>query len=347
MAGLGLFLCCCDDCPTCPKEPGPPPFGHYRLYAISGWNPNGLLMSIDVPADTIVDSVRVTHNADFICVTPDGENLLVRGPDGIYRYSTRDLSYLGWLDRFGYYYFDGGDGYGIFTDGSFIHFIDPATLLPTDSLNIGVDLGYLDTVANQFFAGARTGATIYQVDCNTRTLVDSFVPPFAGGVTALAYNRLTDELYYLIFVSSYYSYFVQYDCDGDSVISKTYVTHATGDVAVSPDCKRVYMTDGGNGMLFVVPPGNIWVFDGITDKVVDWIAPFSAETRKWLEPYFGEFLITPDNRRAYVGAARSSGGPLTLPVVDLERNIIIKTLVPDSLLWRNGVGLVALGPIPK
>ncbi len=349
MAGLGLFLCCCDDCPTCPK-PQEPVLGHYRIYGFDGIQ--GLLMSIDTPADTVVDSIRVNYNGDFIFVTPDGNRLLVMYNDNytnrIEVYSTIDLAHIGTLDQPGFYYFDGGDNYGLCNSGSDgkIYFIDPNSLLPIDTINRAAGQGYLDTVINQFFAAA-AGGKIYKIDCNTRTLVDSFTNLYGGNVWSPAYNRLTNDIYYFTFISSYYSYFVQYDCDGDSVIDKTILTQATGGISISPDCRRVYMTDGGNGMLGTFPPGEIWVFDALTNRPLTWIAPYNVASGRRLRTTFGQIVITPDNNRAYIGAAISAGGPVPLPIIDLNTNRIIKTVFFFFLRANIGAMTLAIGPVPN
>ena len=64
-----LGLSCDRDCNVCPEEP--PSAESYRLYAVSGLNPEGLLMSIDVPADTIVESTG------SISITPDGKTIYI------------------------------------------------------------------------------------------------------------------------------------------------------------------------------------------------------------------------------------------------------------------------------
>ena len=107
------------------------------------------------------------------------------------------------------------------------------------------------------------------------------------------------------------------------------------------------MTDGGNGMLGTIPQGQIWVFDALTNRVLTWIPNYNIETGRRLLPLFGQVVITPDNNRAYIGAAESSGGPIPLPVIDLNTNRIIKTVFSDTLNGNIGAITVAIGPVPK
>ncbi len=349
MISMIIWASCDNDCPTCPKEPQPPSAGHYRLYAFNGMSANGLLMSIDVPADTIVDSVRLDYSGADIFVTPDGQRLLVmriyNSTTAMEIYRTSDLAHLGTSDQYGYYYFDGGDNYAIFA-GSSVCFIDPATLVPIDTVIQADMTGYLDTVANQFFVEG-ANATIYKIDCQTRSIIDSFPNMYGGNIMDLAYNRLTNDIYYFTQVNYYLTKFVQYSCDLDSVMSVTFLSGWSGDIALSPDCKRVYVTDGGNGMLGVMPPGQIWVFDAMTHNVLAWIPNYNATTGKVIPSLFGQFLITPDNQRAYIGEPWGGGGASPVPVVDLNTNRIIKTIVPDTQSFEMGATFLVLGKAPE
>ncbi|SYZ71983.1 exported hypothetical protein [Candidatus Zixiibacteriota bacterium] len=352
VASMVLLFSCERHCVDCPKEPEPPPSGKYRLYAFNAMSANGLLMSIDIPADTIVDSVRLDYSGNFIFVTPDGERLLVTHYNNDYTnaieiYRTRDLAHMGTSNQYGFYYFDGTDNYGILVDG-IIQFIDPLTLSPVDTIFKSVRWdGYLDTVSNEFFAIADSAMTIYRIDCSDRMVTDSFSNLYGRNIMKLAYNRLTNDIYYFTKISFDLALFVQYSCDFDSVMSVTSLYGSTGAIAISPNCKKVYVTDGGMGMLGVIPPGQIWVFDALTHNVEAWIPDYNGATGKSILPLFGQFIITPDDDRAYIGEAEGAGGASAIPVVDLGINRIIKTVVPDSQSFMLGATAIALGPIPK
>jgi len=88
ICGFFIYLSCCDDCPTCPADPVTE-LGNYRLYAVDGLFQ--FLMSVDVPADTIVDSIRLDYYPSEVFVTPDGSKLIVMGGGGLV-YNTSDLS---------------------------------------------------------------------------------------------------------------------------------------------------------------------------------------------------------------------------------------------------------------
>jgi DNA-binding beta-propeller fold protein YncE len=353
-----VALTCDEDCPVCPKEPEPVPVEHYRLYAISGLNPEGLLMSIDVPADTVVDSVRVDYNSEGLFVTPDGERLLVLryldvAPyNRVEIYSARDLSLIGNSDRYGAYFFDGGDNYGILQTSD-IFFIDPVTLQPIDSILTPAPLGYigfLDTVTNRFFVPVdlSAGGKVYVIDCIGRTLTDSiFDLPGGNNVIGLAYNWLTDDLYYFTRLYSGWSQFIQFDIETDTVLVTIDIVGSTGGISITPDGKTIFMTDGGNCMLGYVPMIPIWVINSLTNRPIAWIAPFVYPAGEQLSPCIGgSVVITPDMTRAYLDAPMSAGGTPPIPVIDIKTNQIIKTIFPQSMAWTHGAAHVALGPVP-
>jgi len=57
---IGVFLSCDKDCPVCPEDNTGEP-GNYRLYVLDTYN--RFILSIDTPADTIVDSTRIDYLA--------------------------------------------------------------------------------------------------------------------------------------------------------------------------------------------------------------------------------------------------------------------------------------------
>ena len=77
-------------------------------------------------------------------------------------------------------------------------------------------------------------------------------------------------------------------------------------------------------MLDYIPSGNITVFDAESHQPEIFIPNFNFTTQEWVDPIMGKIILTPDNRRAYIGAGFSSGGSGPLEVVDLQKNKIIK-----------------------
>ena len=350
ICGFFIYLSCCDDCPTCPADPVTE-LGNYRLYAVDGLFQ--FLMSVDVPADTIVDSIRLDYYPSEVFVTPDGSKLIVMGGGGLV-YNTSDLSLVETSIGGGYYYFDGSDNYGVLTAQN-LYFIDPVSLTPFDSVeHLGYvlesdNLGqyFLDTLTDRFFETVfrledSTNA-VYKFDCQTRTLIDSIIfAPNLGKFLNIAYNWLTNDLYIISSYGSYYSLFYQYDMDADSIVSTSPIMlrWATGSIAVSPDGTRVYMTDGGHGMFGEYPIHPIWVIDALTHQPISWIPPY--DSTGIVRPYFGQIVLTADDRWAYIGSNSSSGGGVPIVVVDRQENKIVRQISPYPAFDSR----IAIGPIP-
>jgi len=342
ICGFFINLSCCDDCPTCPGDIEPPPLGNYRIYVLDGWN--GFMMSIDTPADTVVDSIRLDYNGYGIFATPDGEKLLVTktGESSMSIYDASDLSYIGSSPRYGDYFFDGGDNYGICTSfpDEKTYFIDPVSLMPIDSIEQWGYYSFLDTVINVFFIAGESA--FYRIDCVNHELIDSIRIP-ERSTSEIAYNRCTNDLYF--FESDlYWSYFHQYSIDAGAIVQTTYITKGGGGIAISPDCSLLYITESGNGMLAYVPSGNIMVFNTKSHLMKLTIPNFNFTTQVWVAPFMGEIILTPDDRRAYIGAGVSSGGGVPLEIVDLQENEIIKTI--DPYLGFDATSIV-LAPVPN
>ncbi len=95
-----LFQSCDKDCPVCPKDDTGEP-DNYRLYVINEWY--NTLISIDTPADTVIDSISLGYNSYGLYLTPDGNKLLVGNGDTrqMEVYNTTDLSHIESIDQYG------------------------------------------------------------------------------------------------------------------------------------------------------------------------------------------------------------------------------------------------------
>lgn len=345
-----LYLSCCEDCPTCPDEPTPPPLGHYRLYAHAA--SHKFIMSVDTPADTIVDSIRVDYYGYGIFLMPDGNRLLVTNTEDFRMeiYSASDLSHVGTSPQYGDYYFDASDGYGIWVsfmgDHLKTYLIDAISLTPVDSIDRPIGDGFLDTVSNYFFGcNYHDSRIIYRIDCDSWSLLDSIIvwdSDTTGRVLQPAHNWLTGDLYFHAWYNKL-SYFFQYDTEADSIIKATPTTTPLGSVAISPDGRSVYMTDGGDGSHWIYPPDYIYIFDAITHQVRDLIPTYDFAGELAWPPLFGQIILTPDNRRAYVGASWNAWGNVPVISIDLLEKKIVGTIYPINGFWATSI---ALGPVP-
>jgi DNA-binding beta-propeller fold protein YncE len=333
MASMAFSFSCERHCVDCPKEPEPPPEGHYRVYIYDAWN--RFIMSLDTPSDTIADSIRIGYYGYGIFLAPDGERLLVTKYDGFTMeiYRTEDLAYLGSINRYGDYFFNGLDNYGIclcFPKNQ-IYFIDPINLNPVDSIAKTVSTGYLDSVSDLLYC--TNVDTLYIIDCKNRSLLSTKLlydqysrQPIR--VSKIAHNWLTDDIYILGGPDRGSDFFYQYSINCDSVLARMSVMASTGAVAISPDAKSVYMTDGGDGVHDLIPRGDIYIFDALTHGLKSIIPAFDYSSGIISYPCFGQLILAPDNRRAYLGSNSNALGGVPMRVVDLYKGRIISTIKP-------------------
>ena len=352
-----VALTCDEDCPVCPKEPEPVPIQPHRVYVYDALSQ--FICSIDAPADTIVDSIRIDYYGYGIFLTPDEEKLMVTKVDGFTMeiYSTEDLSYLGSNSQYGDYYFDPKGAYGIWSSfgNKRLYFIDPVTLIRYDSLPFCSYGGFLDTVNHLFWGNGIKVDTpmskinydlIYKVDCASRSLVDSFVlrdQQFENQVISarsIAYNYSTGDLYCQGKLGPYYSVFYQYSLTGDSVVARLFISATTGTISISPDGKKVYVTDGGNDQAGRYPRGDVFVFDAYSHGLINVIPPYDFSRGPIVWPLFGLCSLTPDGQRAYLGSHSANLGGVPLYIADLSQNKIIKTIRPYSTF---DVAAIAIG----
>ncbi len=338
---ISLFQSCEKDCPVCPEEPGEP--GNYRLYVINEWF--NTLISIDTPADTVVDSVSLDYESIGLYLTPDGDRLLVGNGDTkqMEVYNTSDLSHIETIDQYGDYYFDNTDNIGLYYSilNDNLYFIDPITLLPFDSISYEINEGFLDTVTNQFVA-PKSGSTniIYFVDCDIRTLTDSIdLGLYARNIV---YSWKTEEIYFHG-SPGLGSAFFAYDLALDSLTLAITTVNWVGGVTISPDGSSIFMTDGGDGLHFEYPRGDIWVIKAENHELVDLIPPYIFPLGEKIPlPTFGNIVITPDETRAYVGASTSTNGYQPIAVVDLYDGRIINGIFKNNNFWAKDI---ILGPV--
>ena len=339
-----LFQSCDKDCPVCPKD-DTGEAGNYRLYVINGWS--NTLISIDTPADTVIDSVSLGYNSYGLYVTPDGNGLLVGNGDTrqMEVYNTTDLSHIESIDQYGDYYFDKTDNIGIYysimTEKLF--FIDIATLVPYDSIPCNIYNGFFDTVTNIFISPKVESTNIvYLIDCNSRTLTDSI--DLGYYCWDLAYNCKTDEIYFHG-SPGLGSAFFAYDLVSKSATFAINTISPLGSVSISLDGSKVYMSDGGDGLHSEYPRGDIWVINSETHEIIDLIPPYIFPPGDKIDiPLFGDIRITPDGKRAYIGTSGNNNGYVPVAVVDLKKNRIINGIFQDEKFWAKDI---ILGPVPE
>jgi len=355
ISALFLVTTCSDDCPVCPKKETT----QYRLYAVDDYGHR--LYAIDIPADTVLLSVPVDFETALdMIVSQDGSRLMI-SVLGIYStliYDTQDLSIIDTLDgMYGYYYFDFTDNYGVLVSSLIadpvVKILDPNTLESNVMIDRFMRYAFLDTVSNCLYGVAGPDATlanlIYKIDCNSGRLVDSFFistndDQFVS-VGNIAYNWLNDILYFHAKIAPSQSYFYQYELFAGSAVDSTHIVEKFGSAAISPNGRKVYMTEGGNAWFGIRPPGYIRVYDVFTHKADSILPPNIDPYGQPWEPYYRDILITPGGKRAYIGAGGNDAtwAPLSLFSINLDDNTVNVGVMPTPTF---SASVITIGPAP-
>ena len=351
IAGLillaGLLAIAITSCSDNPSGNDNDPVSPARLYVLD--SRSGFLMSLDIPADTIFDSVRLDYNVSGLFL--NGNCLLVGNSDQsqTYIYNAADLSAAGTSALYGQFFIDDPDGYGVYlpSDSEAIYLVDPLTLAPTDSILRRAAHGYLDTLNNLFYAAyitepRDTTSVIYIIDCVAGQLIDSAVVNF--GVYALATNSGTGEICFHGRFPDHDAGFYRLDPGTDSLSLIFDLVGPMGYVSITPDNKRIIMTDGAYGSEFYSYAFYVNVFDATTREVVDIIPAFQYPRGPgFANLIFGDIAVTPDSRKAYVGTIYNRVVGYPLAVIDLEGCRVTNFIYPFNDFNPD---FIALGPVP-
>ena len=328
-------LNCGDDCPVCPGD-NPPEVGQHYLITYS--TAMRLLVSIDIPADTVID----TLSFDFDCLDgylhPDNDKvMLLNITEGVMEiFSIPKLEYLGSSDQYGFYFFDIGDSYGLWysTGDSTLYKIDNSTLLPVDTLDSIMihSEAYLDTLNDVFYAGKYEDSGIFVIDCNEMSILDT-LSTLMRAYKVLC-NQKYNELYYIGIGGS----FNRLDLTTRENTRETYLYTHFGSMAMSPDGEHVLVTHGGDGMRGNIPPPIIYDYIP-SEKMLRTIPadPFAIYPGYGL-PLLGNMAFTSDGSRVYVSSYHEYYGYVPIGVIDMNERRMTHTIdMPDNDYQYNNV----------
>ncbi|MCK4631899.1 MAG: hypothetical protein KAT79_01445, partial [candidate division Zixibacteria bacterium] len=270
-----LVACGCDDCPTCPEVPTETE-KHYKVYVVvtDGIEHGVWLYTLDIPADTIIDSVSLNTNPIQIHATPSGEKLYMPniGPYHTVVYNTSDLSVDTTLDVIGDLFFDASRNLGILVDGYGVHVFDPDSYEFTGHVQFACNYAFecIDTI-NGLVYGSEYDSVIHIIDYVNLEVADSLV---IGGV-AVSSMLVVPEYDRLYFLSG--GAFI-YDLIAREVIQVLPQTQPYGNFARSNDGKFVYKCDPGR--LFSGQYGSnlIWVYSVPDDAVISYYSTIVGGT---------------------------------------------------------------------
>lgn len=320
------FLACCDDCPNCPGD-NPPEAGDYYLigYDIT----QQIVVLIDIPADTIIDTIHCGFDSYDMVAHPDSDKfMMLNNTDGtIEVYETSTLEHLETINQFGIYYFDVDDGYGLWfsPQDSALYKINTSTLSPIDTISrIFISDSFLDTLHNRFYASKFEEEWVYIIDCENMAKADSFRTE--SSVVEIAYSAATNQVFY-ISPSISGGELHRYNLSDSTDYFLEYLRTIAGGITITPDQKYILITDGADPLHGILSNPFIYIFN-TESATLDVIAatPFIIYPPAGLM-IFGNIAVTSDSRRAYVSAVPSwYGGPSPIGVIDIYSKKMIGTI---------------------
>ena len=314
-----------DDCPTCPA---PDTEEHYRLYVAA----TGRLLMVDVPADTIIDSVTLNSNPMMMTLNSDYSKVIMPmwNDEKTYVYDAFSLELDTTLDYWGDFHFDRQRNIGLFISavGGLIQ-LDGATLEETGALpDLWMNVGQIDTANGVFYSTPMESGRkdlLYRIDYITMTVIDSvrLIDMYGNPLVPTRLLPLSgnDRLYMTVFPSTVFIY----DLSGDSALY-----WASTGVARFPRCdllydhlrERVYFGEPGQEFMDISPAEGLFVFDVTGDSLEMMFPTRVAVSGTTLDAPILYLRMTPDQR--YLYAAPEWNYPILR--YDLDKGIYDNTL---------------------
>jgi len=318
---------CCEDCPVCPENP-PEAQQHYKMYvgARDVEAQKGLLLVMDIPADTVIDSVTVTMEKQqppaeaastfwmLFALTPDNSRLLIQGGSNTtVVFKTNDLSYDTTLDYCGDYHFDRIRSIGLVNTINGLFKFNPDDFQLTDSLSRQFAFCQLDTANAVIYLIGLWGedvSTVYRVDYLTMTLIDSLLIRDSLGSLIMIYEMLPiadyDRLYFFGKIVGMSFSFI-YDLQNKRIISSVPHSTAFGNFLGTADGQTVYMSDPGNLFFDIYGSNNIWLYSVPDDSVVGFYSTLVSDALGTRHLDIQDMILTPDGRYLYGGCSFEPG----------------------------------------
>ncbi len=314
-----------DDCPSCPEPTDGP---HYRMYVLG----HGKLLMVDVPADTIIDSVDAIElatlevNANHTKVF--GLNAYNFNTD-VYDAFTLEKDTV--LDYYGEYHVDRVRGVGLMIEdvagGDLVKF-DGVTFEELDRISgIGVWKGQIDTTNGILYTvRADNISRLIRIDYTTMTILDStdLVDSLGDSlrITQLLPIPKHDRLYA---AGEPFSIVFGFPLQSDTAlfaVSMQVPRFPFCNLVFDPYRNRVYMGEPGMDFLDIPPAKGLYVFDVTTDQLY---SVYSTTIPAYPVPRRArpiELVMDSVGRYLYVVSA----GPFPLLRYDLETGFNDKLL---------------------
>lgn len=299
-----MLLCgCCDDCPTKPDNP-PEVEEHYRVY-VSAIDINTHVHSInviDMPADTLIDSVTLTHGAESFQLAPDNRKVLFRNMSGLNTliYDALTLTPVDTFGIMGPFFIDRQRKIILVDSVDWLLKLDANTFQIETRLQLPLPyrFGCIHEESGILYVSTLTPA-IYLIDYLSMTLIDSII---VQDTSASAINvwRLVpvpehDRIYFYG-TENGVTYAYVYDTDSDKVVSRLPHTTAFGSFVRTSDGNVVYKCDPGRTFTGTHGSYLIWIYDVPTDEIAGLYTTWIGDTLGYRRIDVAELCLTPNER---------------------------------------------------
>lgn len=324
--GLYFYFAGCDDCPNCPEQPADTQ-EHYKMFVLARnlEAQEGVLLVMDIPADTIIDSVTIAGASQLLDITPDNQKIITT--DSGYRvvYNTSDLTYDRTLDWIGRFYFDRSRNIGLIDTGDELLKFDPTDFQVLDSITGPFGYGQIDTTnAIIYLSRLDVVGLVYRIDYLTMSIVDSILIRDSVGNPIMIFEMLPvpeyDRFYFRGKIGiTYYSFI--YDLKNNQVVSA--IRHSTqyGTFLKGVDGHTVYMSDPGNEFFDLPGSHNIWAYSLPYDSVIGFYSTLITDALGTRYLTIQDMLLTPDGMYMYAGCGGWFGGVAGLLRYDLSTGL--------------------------
>jgi len=320
---------CCDECPICPTAEN-----HYNLFAV-GYG--ALLMSIDVPADTLIDSVSLGFAPLMLTTNSNYSKLLLPTEAETPVYDANSLQLDTILDLYGDFHFDRRHNIGLVLTPhpvpSELVKINGTTFEELGRMVIPpLNRGQIDTVNGIFYSTVYDEGRmhiLYRIDYLNMSIVDSMLlQDSLGGSVVNVGNLLPIPEYNRLYFYAGATAFI-YDLEQQQILKRISVFSrpvSSAQFALSRDRQKVYVSDPGDIFTGFPGSGPIQIVDVAADSVVDslsiQVGPPYCQTM--IVPV-NQMRIMPDGKYLY---AWCEGGTCPLLRYDLSKGVIVNAFCP-------------------
>lgn len=304
LIAVTLLLCGCDDELSTNPNASSNTEEHYRVYvsAIDANTQAHSLHVMDMPADSLLDSVTLSHSAEFFQLTPDNQKIMIRdlGSRRTLIYDTQTLSVVDTFGIMGPFFIDRQRGIILIDSVDWLFQVDPQTfeVVATMQLPTAFGYGYVHEQSNILYISDRT-SKLYLIDYVGMQVTDSIVVRDNDGDEVPVWNFMPIPEFKRVYFSGEGGsgvHVYSYDSTDDVILLRS--LNAPGNIAFArtDDGRSVFESDPGRVFTGEHGSYNIWSYD-VPSNAPSRVFPTAiSDTNGDRRIDVGRLLITPDQK---------------------------------------------------